>query len=195
MPFDNDFQAAGRRAAMQPVPSPPPLAQLQENADKQKSKRRLVGSGVAALAFIAVSLPLALSMQNSTTVQSVVAGTGQIAPAAQVDSPAPSTDPAPVSAAAQDDSASGESGVRIEFSAGQGDEDISLSIKVLTGPEAAAAATDAAAEATETLDLDGLAVWVSGSGDQRTVAALVEPDEFVEVTGNADQLDRLFWFL
>ena len=143
----------------------------------------MIGSGIAAMVLVAVAFPLALTMRGTTTIQTVAVGDGQ-ASAAQTELPL-------AASAFQDDSADGavqEDSVQIQVRAG---DDFSLSIQVLSGEQAVVAAQAAAAAADETLDVDDITVWVSGSGDQRTVAALVEPNEFVEVTGDADQLDKL----
>ncbi len=190
MNIDSDLRAAGRRAAAQPVPSPPTTATLEAGAAKHTSRRRIVLSSAAALVLVALAFPLALTMRGTTTVQTVTAGTAEAA-AAQTGPPAPAA-----ASAAQDDPGdlgdpadeNPDEGVRIQLRAG---DDFSLSIRVLSGDAAGVAADAAAANATETLDVDGMTVWVSGSGDQRTVAALVEPDEFVEATGSGEQLDQL----
>ena len=183
MPIDSDLQAAGRRAGAQHVPTPPPLASLEAGAAKHTSRRRLILSSAAGLVLVALAFPLALTMRGSTTVQTVAAGTGQAA-AAQLE-PGPAAAQGDLSDDADADS---DEGVRIQLRSGG---DFSVSIRVLSGEQAVSVAEAAAAGATETLDVDGLAVWVSEAGDERTVSALVEPDEFIEVTGNAAELDML----
>ena len=143
----------------------------------------MIGSSLAALLLVAVALPIGLTMRGTTTVQTVAAGTGQTAPAAQPADPAPAP-----GVALQDDAQDDADGVRVELRAG---DDFALTIQVISGDNAASEASDAAASATETLEVDGITVWVEGSGDERTVSTLVEPDEFVRVTGPADDLDRL----
>ena len=56
-------------------------------------------------------------------------------------------------------------------------------------PRRAAAAAEAAAD--ESRDLDGVTIWITRDDDMVSVAGLVGPDEFIEVQGPAEQLERL----
>ena len=148
------------------------------------TKRRLLGSSLAALVLLAIGVPVALTARGSTTVQNVAAGTGDAAPAAQVDvpdEPDNSNDEADGAQEQQTDE------VRVQVS----DASTSFALQMITGDGAAEAAQAASAGADESPVIDEMTVWVDAEGDQRTVSALVEPDTFVAITGDADQLDVL----
>lgn len=191
MPYTSDLEAAGRRAALQPVPRPPAVDTLRTAADGHRSKRGLVLSAAAVLLVLAIGVPVALNMRGSTTVQNVAAG-----PAAQdalQDTPAGSQpDPAAGGAAgAQDDDDPGgesESEARFELRTGG---DTSFSVETIKGSGAQGAADSAAADADDTRVVDGSTVWIISDGVTATASALVEPQFFVRVEGPADQLDEL----
>jgi len=186
MQFDSRLQAAGIRAAQQPAPTPPPVAQLQQAADKQRAKRRVVGSGLAAAAVLAVSIPAALSFGGSTTIQEVAVSAGTAAPAAQVAQGAPAAaNGQPL--AAQDDTSDDEP-VRIEV---RSTTDGTIALTVVEGDGAATAAADAATAAEDSFVVENRTVWVWTDGDERVVAALVEPDTFARLSGSPKPVDRL----
>lgn len=189
MPYTSDLEAAGRRAALQPVPRPPAVDTLRAAAGDHRSKRGLVLSAAAVVLVLAIGVPVALNLRGSTTVQNIAAG-----PAAQdaaQDTPAGSEpDPGAAGAAgAQDEDDSGsESEARFELHAGG---DMSFSVETIKGSGAQAAADSAAANADETRVVDGTTVWITSDGVTATASALVEPRFFVRVEGPADQLDEL----
>ena len=181
MRTESDLHAAGRRASLRPVPAPPPLAELQHRADKMATKRRVLGSSLAALVLLAIGVPVALNARGTTTVQNVAAGTGDAAPAAQVEAPGePEVPNGDTDEQETDD-------VRVQIS----DATTSFALQLITGSGAEQAAQAAAAAADESLDIDGMTIWIDEDGDQRTVSALVEPEAFVAITGDAAQLDAL----
>ena len=186
MPIDSDLHAAGRRAAAHPVPATPSIATLEAGAAKYTSRRRMLISGAAVVVLVALAFPLALTMRGTTTVQTVAAGTGQAGAQTDLAPPAAQGDTESDGSEGKDPEA--DEGVRVQLRSG---DDVALTIRVISGEAASSAATSAASDATETLDVDGRTVWVRGTGDDRTVSALVEADEFVEITGNASQIDML----
>ena len=190
MPSIADLEAAGSRAAVQPVPVAPAIDALHDRAGKHQNKRRLVGSAVVVVAFMALAVPAALSMRSQSVVQEVAAGAAEVAPAASQGSNGNSSGQA--AAAAQTEDADEESTRehttgRFEMRFG----DVSFSGRVLTGDAAIEAAADAEAAADETREVDGQTVWISRDGDRATVSSLIDGTEFVEVVGPGDQLDRL----
>lgn len=195
MPLTTDLEGAGRRAAVQPVPAAPALATLEQQAGRRRSKRRALGGGMAVLALVAMGVPIALSLRLATPTQTVSAGplAQQIAPpASQVDD-SDGSQPAGAAgtqsvASAQDDTQEEEGEATFDLRYGP---DLSLSIKVLRGEGAEQAAATAEAGADETRTVDDITVWIARDSDVVTVAGLVEPGTYVEVTGPADQLDRL----
>ena len=188
MHFDNELHAAGQRAARQAVPVPPPVAGLQQAAERQRTKRRTIGSSLAAAALVVAAVPAALAFGGSNQTQVVVAGTEQVAAAAEGAASATAGAGAQTENGqpmAQSDEATED--VRLQFSA----DGSTIVARVVSGDEADTGASEAEAAADETLAVDGTTVWVRSDGDQRIVSALVETDTFVEITGPADQLDRL----
>ena len=60
MPSDDVLEAAGRRAAFRPVPTPPSIDSLAKEVDRRRTKRRRVVGGVAAAAIAVIAIPLAV---------------------------------------------------------------------------------------------------------------------------------------
>lgn len=202
----DDFQAAGDRAAAQPVAPGPSISTLELEVSRRRGHRRLVAvSGVGIVAILAAASVAMLAAVNEPA-QIVTAG-GQQANAEPTSDDSPSVRAAEptVDPVVGDDSDRTSAGALVieGLAAGDGTTelevsghlllggDVKIEIRTIQGDGSAEAAEAAAAAADETRQDGDLEIWIERNGDRLTASALVEPDKFVAVTGSAEVLDDL----
>lgn len=214
MPSTDVLEAAGRRAALGPVPAPPSLDALNAEVDRRRTKkRRAVGGGIATVAAL-VAIPLGVAFVGNADPEVNVATEG-VAEAtsdepASLAAPIDSSQPVPEGTATSlppldaIESTPGASLERGPFD-GLNDEnfdldlnlgDMSFSIEVISGDDAAGRAAEAEAAADETRDVDGQAVWIDNQGENIAASAMFDDETsdhstFVQVTGPAEQVERI----
>lgn len=104
MPSTEALEAAGRRAALGPVPNPPSLDTLVAEVDRRRSRRRRIVGGVAAALVAAVAIPSAaflvddgradvVTLASEDGDESLTSDAGSVIPEA-LSSEAGSTEPA-----------------------------------------------------------------------------------------------------
>ena len=205
------LEAAGRRAALGPVPSPPTIDALVAEVDRRRSKRRRVVGGAAAAIVAAVAIPVGVVLIDGGQADVVTLASDDVAeslsdaPASLASQPEPSPTSAPTTNAVPTtevppSSPQAEESIDRGPLVGLSDEDFDLrlelggqsfAIAVLHGAEALSRADDAAAFADETRDIDGQTVWLDEQGDTLVASALIDGEMFVQVTGPRDQLEQI----
>ncbi len=214
MPSTDHLEAAGRRAALGPVPTPPTIDALTAEVGRRQNRRRKVFSGAVAVLVAAVAIPVSVAMVDTdqpdlvTLVSDGGAELSSADPAglaAQVEPSATSTSVAPTSTTkvpttdAPTSEATAETFGRGPF-AGLNDEnfdlrldlgDESFAIVVISGDDAAARAAEAEAAADETREIDEQTVWIANNGDEVTASAFIDDETFVEVRGPKEQIERI----
>lgn len=203
MPSTDHLEAAGRRAALGPVPTPPTIDALNAEVGRRQNRRRNVFSGVVVALVAAVAIPVSVALIDNDQPDLVTLasdGGAELAssdPAGLPDQVEPST--TSTSAAPTTTSATEETVSRGPF-AGLNDEnfdlrldlgDESFAIVVISGDDAAARAVQAEAAADETREIDDQTVWIANNGDEVTASALFDDETFVEVRGPKQQIERI----
>ena len=200
MPSTDDLHDAGARAAGQPVPLPSIDGLSAEVSRRRNRRRTLIGSSVAGIALLAAVPFAAAQLGDDEAPPSLLTAaqdgdapdTTTEAPTTTAAAPAEGTDTDPDGN--HDDEHDGFKGTDrhhdfdLDFTL---DDDFSFAVRGVGGDEAAAAAADAEAQADETRTIDELTVWIDRNGDTTTVSSLVEPTQFVEVTGPSDSIESL----
>lgn len=208
MPSPDLLEAAGRRAALGPVPTPPSIDSLVAEVGRRRTKRRKVAGGAIAALVAAVAIPVGVMLVDDDQPNVVTlasddgaelssgdpAGVAQVEPSSSTTSVAASSSSETPSPSSTDDAVrrgpfAGLSDENFDLRLDLGDE--SFSIVVISGDDAAARAADAEAAADETRDIDGQAVWIARSGDEVTASAFVDGETFVEVHGPEVEIDRI----
>ncbi len=202
MPSPDLLESAGQRAAFRPVPIPPSVDELTAEVDRRRTnRRRAIGGGIAALALV-VGLPLGASLIGGDQPDDVVTfaadgvagdsiGEGAVAvqPAETSTSTSTTTTPEDSDADADLGPFAGIDEENFDLSLNFGDT--SFSIAVITGGDAAerAAAAEAAADSTRTVDDE--TVWLDEQGDETTASAFFDGETFVSVTGPTSDIDQV----
>jgi hypothetical protein len=206
MPSTDDLHDAGARAAGQPVPLPSIDGLSAEVSRRRNRRRTLIGSSIAGVVLLA-AVPFAAAQLGDDEVPSLLtsAQDGEApdttieAPTTTAAAPAEGTDDTDADPDGHhddehDNDHDGLDGMDrhhdfdLDFTL---DDNFSFAIRGVGGDEAAAAAADAEARADETRTIDELTVWIDRNGDTTTVSSLVEPTQFVEVTGPSDSIESL----
>lgn len=203
MPSPDLLESAGQRAAYRPVPMPPPLEDLATEVDRRRKKRRAIGGTLAALSLV-VAIPVGVSLVSNDQPDVVTFATEDgdrgsvsespvaVQPAETSTSTTPSTSTSTTVVSDADAPSGPFAGMDDDnFDLSLNFGDTSISIEVITGGDAAdrAAAAEAAADTTRTIDDE--TIWLDEQGDQVTASAFFDDETFVSVTGPADDIDRV----
>jgi len=204
MPSTDHLEAAGRRAALGPVPTPPTIDALTAEVGRRQNRRRKMFSGAVAVLVAAVAIPVSVALIDNDqpdVVTSASDGGAELSSAdpaslaAQVEPSTTSTSVAPTSTTEGTEETFG----RGPF-AGLNDEnfdlrldlgDESFAIVVISGDDAAARAAEAEAAADETREIDDQTVWIANNGDEVAASAFFDDETFVEVRGPKEQIERI----
>jgi len=202
MPSPDLLEAAGRRAAFRPVPTPPSIDELASEVGRRRTKKRQIVGALAAAVALVVAIPLGASIISAEEPDVVtLASDGEAPdPPDQIGQAPVAVEPAETSSTTTSSTtttvvvdnnrapiitADGENfDLALEFG------DVPFAIEVIGGEGASESAAAAAADADRTRTLDDVTVWIDEQGDQVTASALID-DSFVAVTGPADEVERI----
>lgn len=202
----DDFQAAGDRAAVQPVAAGPSISTLELEVARRRGHRRLVAVSALGLVVILGAASVAMLASANEPAQVVAAGRPDAAaePTADDVPDVPATGAATGPVVGEDTGRTSAGALVIErLAAGDGVTELEVSghlslggevkieIRTIQGDGSAEAAEAAAATADEARQDGEIEIWIERKGDRLTASALVEPDKFVAVTGPAEMLDDL----
>lgn len=210
MPSNDYLEAAGRRAALGPVPTPPTIDELTAEVGRRRNKRRKVIGGAMAALVAVIALPIGVALVSDDQPDAVTLATddgeeisseepaglaSQVEPSTTSTTAAPSSSTettvtdAPLDPPEGRGPFAGLNDENFDLQLNLGDE--SFAIAVISGDDAAARAADAQAAADETRQIDDQTVWIKNDGDEVTASALFDDETFVEVRGPKEQIERI----
>ncbi len=209
MPSPDLLESAGQRAAFRPVPAPPSLHDLTAEVGRRRTKkRRTIGGGLVALALV-VGLPVGASFIGSDE-PDVVTFAADDVDSASVSEGVVALQPAETSSTSTSTSSTSSTSTSVpEDSSSDADlgplagmdednftltvksSEMSISVEVITGGDAAERANAAEAAADSTQTIDDVTVWRSNEGDQTTASAFLDGETFISVTGPTNEIDEV----
>ncbi len=208
MPSTDLLEAAGRRAALGPVPTPPSIDSLVAEVGRRRNRRRKVVGGAVAVLVAAVTIPVSVALidNDRPDVVTLASDDGTELSSADPAGLATEVEPSTTSTSVAQNSTTeappleptdetfrgpfaGLNDENFDLQLDLGDE--SFAIVVISGDDAAARAAEAEAASDETRSIDDQTLWMATNGDEVTASAYFDDETFVEVRGPKEQIERI----